>query len=72
MVLDFLLDRFDRDKYSCEGQIYHDSNPEVHHGHVKLVGSAWSITQSEDEASHQIHEIKPFEDNTQNLTGRTK
>lgn len=72
MFLDLLLDRSDGHEHRGERQVDHDSNPEVHHGHVKLVRTARSVTQGQDETSYQSREIEPFEYDTENFTSRTQ
>lgn len=72
VVRDFPLDGLDRHKHSRESQVNHDTNPEVHHRHVEFVGPTRPVTQSQDEAGHQSREIKPFENNTQDLTSRAE
>ena len=64
LLLDLLLDRSDRHENRGKRQVDHDSNPEVHHSHVKLVRTARSITQGKDETGYQSCEIEPFEHNT--------
>lgn len=71
VLLKFLLDGLNSHEDSSECQVDHDSNPKVHHGHVKLVRSAWSVAQGQNEASYQGREIEPFENNTQYLTDIT-
>ena len=50
MVFCLDLDWSNSDEDRREDQVEHDSDPEVHHGHVEFVGSLRPISQSEDEA----------------------
>lgn len=72
MLLEFRLNRFDRHEHRRESQVDHDSDPEVHHRHVELIRSTRSVTQRQNEASHQRNEIEPFENHSQDLTGIPK
>ena len=47
------MDRFDGDEDSSECKVYHDHDPEIDHGHIELVGSAWSIAKSQNEARNE-------------------
>ena len=55
-----------------EHEIYHDTAPEIDHCHVELIAALWSITQGKNEAGNEGGEIKPFEDDAENVASCTE
>lgn len=69
IISGFDLDGSDGDINGCKDQIYHDTAPEIHHGHVEFVRALRSIPQGEHETREKGGKVQPLEDDTQPLAG---
>ena len=64
MISGFNLDGANGDEDGCEDQIYHDTDPEIYHGHVKFIRALRSIPQGKHETSEQGSKVEPLEDDS--------
>ena len=71
-VRELLLNRPDRYVDRGKREIDHDPDPEKYHGHIKLLGSLWAVTQGQDKAGQKRCQVKPFKDNAQNFPDRAQ
>ena len=64
----FYLYGFDRDENGGEDEVKHECYPEVDHRHVEFVRSLRPVSKCQDETGEQSCQVKPFENNAQDVS----
>lgn len=65
MISGFNLYGANGDENGCEDQIYHDADPEIYHGHIKLIRTLGSVPQGKHETREEGRKVEPLKDDTQ-------